>query len=69
MALEESSDAEKDVVEEIGGLSFVLDKSEMEPIGAVNIQYQVGPNGEGFIITPERQVAGACGSCSGSCEG
>ncbi|MGE5508664.1 MAG: hypothetical protein ACM3RP_09325 [Chitinophagales bacterium] len=67
MALEESSDAEKDIVEEIGGLTFVLDKSEMEPIGPVNIQYEVGPSGEGFIIKPERQPEGACGSCSGSC--
>lgn len=66
MALEESSDAEKDVTEEYGGITFVVEKGDAEAVGGLTIDYLTNSTGEGFVIQPEG-ASSSCGSCSGSC--
>ncbi|MGE5554112.1 MAG: hypothetical protein ACM3XZ_09380 [Betaproteobacteria bacterium] len=69
MALEESSDAEKDLREEFGGLTFVIEKSEADTAGPLTVDYVQNEVGEGFVIRPDQLGESACGSCSGSCGG
>lgn len=69
MALEESSDAGKDLVEEHGDLRFVIERADAEAAGSLTIDYLQDTTGEGFVIRPDRAVEGSCGSCSGSCGG
>ncbi|MDI6869741.1 MAG: hypothetical protein QME79_00035 [Bacillota bacterium] len=69
MALDESSDPEKDVTAELGGLRFVIDKSEADAAGPLTVDFLQNDTGEGFVIRPDQLDESACGSCSGSCGG
>lgn len=67
MALDESSDAAKDVAEEYGGITFVIEKSDVEAAGPLTVDYHQSEVGEGFVIRPDQVGESSCGSCSGSC--
>ncbi len=69
MALDESSDAEKDLTEEFGDLHFVIEKSEAEAAGPLTVDYLENETGEGFVIRPDQLGESSCTSCSGSCGG
>jgi Fe-S cluster assembly iron-binding protein IscA len=69
MALDESSDPEKDVTEEYGGVTFVIEKSDAEAAGPLTVDFHLGDSGEGFVIRPDQVGESSCGSCSGSCGG
>jgi Fe-S cluster assembly iron-binding protein IscA len=69
MALDESSDVEKDLTEEYGGITFVIEKSDAEAAGPLTVDFRQGDGGEGFVIRPNQADESSCSSCSGSCGG
>lgn len=64
MALDESSDAEKDLTEEFDGLRFTIEKTDAEAAGPLTIDFVQDGSGEGFVIRPDQASESACDSCS-----
>jgi Fe-S cluster assembly iron-binding protein IscA len=69
MALDESSDAQKDLTRELGGLTFVIEQSDANAAGPLTVDYLQNETGEGFVIRPDQAGESSCSSCSGSCGG
>lgn len=67
MALDESSDDTKDLVEEHGGLTFAIERGDADAAGPLTVDFVSDQAGEGFVIRPDNAGASSCGSCSGSC--
>lgn len=65
MALDESQDG--DEVFTTNGLTFMIEKSLLESVKPIKVDFVETPRGSGYAITSSLQKADGCGGCGGEC--
>lgn len=62
MALDEPN--EKDELIEENGVKYLIEKTLLEQVKPINVDYVDTARGSGFSITANLPQSGGCGSCS-----